>query len=182
MHVVSIPFIIGLLRSMIDDFEIGHFGDGFFGKIYRGRATLQFYFTGDFGEVTLQVYPPRGVILISSNVELRHYLKAVGKQHGIESYDVALEAPTSIRQKYEPVDLSTVISEIPWALMTSKERGIMIACGKDFSDGSLPQPEVSPEWVAPGINTALAFIRDLLPWSRRRDNSCTQLWSGLRQA
>jgi hypothetical protein len=170
MDVFSLPYRAGLLRSFIDDFEIGQFGDGFFGKVSRGRATLQFYLTGDFGNVTLQVYPLAGLMLVSSKVPLGEYLKAAAKQHGIDPRDVVWEyrdlACVLKERNCEPVLLSAVISELPWALTTFKERGIMIACGCDVTaDDSLPQKEVSPPWVVPGVNTALAFFRDLVPWA-----------------
>lgn len=170
MDVFSIPYRPGLLRSFIDDFEIGEFGDGFFGKISRGRATLQFYLTGNFGDVTLQVYPSASLMLVSSKVPLGRYLKAVAERHGIDQRDVRWEikdlACVLKERGCEPVMLSVVVSELPWALTTFKERGIMIACGYDVTtDASLPQKETSPPWAVPGVNTALAFFRDLVPWT-----------------
>jgi hypothetical protein len=170
MDVFSIPYRAGLLRSMIDDFEIGQFGDGFFGKVTRGMATLQFYLTGDFGEATLQVHPSAGLMLVSSKVPLGEYVRAAAKRHGIDPWNVAWEyrdlASILKERKCDPVSVSAVVSELPWALTTFRERGIMIACGCDvIADDSLPQPVVSPPWIVPGINTALAYFRDLLPWS-----------------
>lgn len=170
MDVFSIPYRAGLLRSFIDDFEIGQFGDGFFGKISRGRATLQFYLTGDFGDVTLQVYPSAGLMLVSSKVALGEYLKAVADRHGIAPWDVRWDfrdLATVLKEcTCEPVLLGDVVAELPWALTTYKERGVMIACGYDVTtDDSLPQKETSPPWVVPGVNTALAFFRDLVPWT-----------------
>ena len=170
MGVYSIPYRAGLLRSLIDDFEIGQFGDGVFGRVSRGRATLQFYLTGDFDDVTLQVHPSAGLMLVSSQMPLGPYLKTIAKQLGVDPWNVVWEirdlASILRDQTREPVDLSTVIAELPWALMTSKERGIMIACSSDvIADDSLPQPEVSAPWIVPGVNTALAFFRDLVPWT-----------------
>lgn len=155
---------------MISDFEIGQFGDGFYGKVSRGRATLQFYLTGEFGDVTMQVYPSAGLMLVTSKVPLGQYLKTVAKSLGIDPWDVTWEyrdlAAILKERDCEPVLMSAVISELPWALTTFKERGIMIACGCDVApDDSLPKPEVSPPWVLPGVNTAMAFFRDLVPWT-----------------
>jgi hypothetical protein len=194
MDVFSIPYRAGLLRSFIDDFEIGQFGDGFFGKISRGRATLQFYLTGDFGDASLQVHPSAGLMLVSSKVPLGEYVKAAVQRQGMDPWDVTWEyrdlAAILKERKCEPVSLSAVVSELPWALTTLKERGIMIACGCEVvADDSLPQPEVSPPWVVPGVNTALAFFRDLVPWATSdqqidysvdrmiRDNDCAGLAS-----
>jgi hypothetical protein len=170
MDLHSIPYRPGLLRGMIDDFEIGQFGDGYFGKMSRGKATLQFYLTGDFGDVTLQVHASAGLMLVSSKLPLSAYLKAVAERHGIDPWDVHWEyqalAEILRERKQEPADVSEVVAELPWALTTFRERGIMIACGSaDEADDSLPQPEVTPPWVIPGVNTALAFFKDLIPWS-----------------
>lgn len=165
----SIPYRPGILRGMIDDFEIGQFGDGFFGKVSRGKATLQFYLTGDFGEVALQVHASAGLMLVSSKLPLSEYLKAVAQRHGLNTWDVRWEfqdlAVILRERKQAPADLCSIVAELPWALTTFRERGIMIACGRAEADDSLPQPEVSPPWVIPGVNTAMAFFKDLVPWS-----------------
>jgi hypothetical protein len=169
MDLHSIPYRPGLLRGIIDDFEIGQFGDGYFGKVSRGKVTLQFYLTGDFGEATLQVHASAGLMLVSSKLHLSAYLKAVAERHGIDKWDVHweyLDLASILRERQQaPTDVSEVVQELPWALTTSKERGIMIACGCGDPDDSLPQPEVSPPWVLPGVNTAMAFFRDLIPWA-----------------
>ena len=170
MDIYSMPYATGLIATMIDDFEMGQFGDGYFGRIARGRATLQLYFTGDFGCVGVQVHASSGLVLISSKTPMSAYLKSVASRHGVDEGDVHWEyhdlAWIMRERRRHPVDVSAVAQEMSWSLMTSKERGIMIACECDIlTDDSIAQPEVSPPWEEPGVNTAYAFFRDLVPWN-----------------
>lgn len=167
MDVHSLPYDARMLRSMLSDFEIGQFGEGLYGKICRGRAALQFYLRADSGDITVQIHASSGLMLVSSGPPISAYLRSVAKRHGVSTWDIHWEyddlARILSKRRYEPVEIAAVLQELPWSMLTFKERGILIACGRNIAaDDSLPQDEVPP---LSSVGTALAFFKDLIPWT-----------------
>lgn len=157
----TLPYKVGLLKALLHDFELGQFWDGFEGTVSRGSAPLQFYLRGAHGEVELRVHPQYGLLAADYSTSiagfvfrdgdsLDTYLKKVAVPLGVSAWTVnqvwhnaTLSDDLLRKRKCDPINPADAMADIPGHMTTSKERGVLLACGRETDIMTPPMREES---------------------------------------
>lgn len=176
----TLPYKVGLLKAMLHDFELGQFWDGFEGTVSRGSAPLQFYLRGAHGEVELRVFPQYGLLAVDYSASIAGfvfrdgdsldvYLKKVAVPLGISEWTVkqvwhnaTLSDDLLRKRKCDCINPASAIADIPGRMTTSKERGVLLACGRDTGPGlDAMSPPMREESSLRVVRCAAALTRML---------------------